>query len=52
MSYALSGVALAVASIATYETISNTEVLPEWAGPSLAGGIIATSFAYSFLTHS
>ncbi|MBI5377844.1 MAG: hypothetical protein HZA82_04405 [Thaumarchaeota archaeon] len=52
MSYALSGVALAIASIAAYETISNTEVLPEWAGPSLAGGIIATSFAYSFLTHS
>ena len=52
MSYGLSGVAMAVASIATYEIITNTEILPDWAGPSLAGGVIASSFAYSFLTHS
>ncbi len=52
MSYGLSVVALAVASVATYETITNTEILPDWAGPSLAGGIIASSFAYSFFTHS
>jgi len=52
MSYGLSGVAMAVASMAAYETITNTEILPDWAGPSLAGGVIASSFTYSFLTHS
>lgn len=52
MSYGLSGVAVVVASIAAYEAITTTEILPDWAGPSLAGGIIASSFAYSLLTHS
>lgn len=52
ISYALSGVALSVAAVASYETISDVEILPDWAGPSMAGGIIAVSFAYSFLTHS
>jgi high-affinity nickel-transport protein len=52
ISYALSGVALFVAAIASYETIANVEILPDWAGPSMAGGIIAVSFMYSFLTHS
>ena len=52
MSYGLSGVAMVVASVAAYEIITNTEILPDWAGPSLAGGVIASSFAYSFLTHS
>jgi len=52
MSYGLSGVAITVATIAAYETITNTEIFPDWAGPSLAGGVIASSFAYSFLTHS
>lgn len=52
MSYGLSGVAMFVASVAAYETIANIEILPDWAGPSLAGGIIASSFGYSFLTHS
>ncbi|MCE9651507.1 MAG: hypothetical protein K8Q89_00345 [Nitrosarchaeum sp.] len=52
MSYGLSGVAMVIASVAAYEIITNTEILPDWAGPSLAGGVIASSFAYSFLTHS
>jgi high-affinity nickel-transport protein len=52
ISYALSGVALSIAAISSYETISNVEILPDWAGPSMAGGIITVSFAYSFLTHS
>jgi high-affinity nickel-transport protein len=52
ISYALSGVALSVAGIASYETLANVELLPDWAGPSMAGGIIAVSFAYSFLTHN
>lgn len=50
MSYGLSGVAMTIASFAAYETITNSEILPEWAGPSLAGGIIAASFAYSALS--
>jgi len=52
MSYGLSGVAMFVAAVAAYETIANIEILPYWAGPSLAGGIIVSSFGYSFLTHS
>lgn len=52
LSYSLSGVAMAVAVVASYETITNAEILPDWAGPSLAGGIIAASFAYSFLSHT
>jgi len=52
MSYGLSGVAMFVAAVAAYETIVNIEILPYWAGPSLAGGIIVSSFGYSFLTHS
>lgn len=52
ISYALSGVALGVAAIASYETVADIEVLPDWAGPSMAGGIIAASFAYSFLSQS
>jgi len=52
MSYGLSVVAMVVASITAYEAITTTEILPDWAGPSLAGGIIASSFAYSLLTHS
>jgi len=52
MSYGLSGVAMIVASVAAFEMMTNTEILPDWAGPSLAGGVIASSFAYSFLTHS
>lgn len=48
MSYALSGAALAVAAVATYEKLSGMEIMPEFAGPVLAGGIVAISFAYSF----
>lgn len=50
MSYALSGAALAVAALASYKNFTGTEIMPELAGPVLAGGIIATSFAYSFAT--
>jgi len=52
MSYGLSGVAMAVAIVASFEIFTNMELIPDWAGPSLAGGIIAASFGYSFLTHS
>ena len=50
MSYALSGAALAVAAVASYETLTGTDIMPELTGPVLAGGIIVTSFAYSFAT--
>ena len=52
MSYGLSGVAIAVAILTSFEIFTNMEILPEWAGPSLAGGVIAASFGYSFLSHS
>jgi len=52
MSYGLSGVAITVATITVYETIANTEIFPFWAGPSLAGGVVASSFVYSLFTHS
>ena len=52
MSYALSGLAMTVAAISSYEILNNTDILPEWTGPSLAGGIIAVSFVYSLVTHT
>jgi nickel/cobalt transporter (NiCoT) family protein len=50
MSYALSGAALVVAAVATYENLTGAEIMPELTGPVLAGGIIMSSFAYSFAT--
>jgi len=52
MSYALSGLAMTIAAVSACEVLYNTEILPNWTGPSLAGGIIAVSFAYSFVTHA
>ena len=52
MSYALSGCAMTVAAVASYEMLSKAEILPEWTGPSLAVGIVAVSFAYAFATPS
>jgi high-affinity nickel-transport protein len=52
MSYALSGVAILVAIAMLYESLTSTPILPEWTGPSIAGGVILASFAYSFLTHA
>ena len=48
MSYALSGAAMTVAAVASYEIITGSDVLPELTGPILAGIIIGTSFAYAF----
>lgn len=50
MTYSLSGIALMVASFESYSTITNTNVLPEWAGPVLAVAIMAVSFGYAFAT--
>lgn len=48
MSYALSGAAITVAAVSTYENLTGAEIMPEITGPILAGGIVAISFAYSF----
>jgi nickel/cobalt transporter (NiCoT) family protein len=52
MSYALSGTALLVASIASYEILTGSEILPKLTGPVLAVGIVSTSFAYGFVTRN
>lgn len=48
MAYSLSGAALTVAAVASYETITNSEILPEMTGPVLAVTIIVVSFGYAY----
>ena len=50
MSYALSGAALIVASVASYEILTKSEILPKLTGPVLAVAIVSSSFAYAFAT--
>lgn len=50
MAYALSCAAIAIASLESYGTVTNTNILPEWAGPVLAVTIISGSFGYVFVT--
>jgi nickel/cobalt transporter (NiCoT) family protein len=50
MAYALSGVALTIAFTEAYAVMTNSNIIPTWLGPSLAGTIIAVSFGYLFLT--
>ena len=50
MAYALSGAAVAVASLESYGTITSKNILPEWAGPALAVTINSVSFGYAFAT--
>jgi high-affinity nickel-transport protein len=52
MSYALSGTALLVASVASYELLTNSEILPKLTGPVLAVAIVSSSFAYAFATRN
>jgi len=52
MSYALSGAAMTVAVVASYEIITGAEILPEMTGPVLALVIIAASFGYGFATRN
>lgn len=49
ISYALSGAALVVASVASYEILANTEILPKLTGPVLATSIISVSIGYAFV---
>ena len=50
MSYGLSIVAVSIALKTGYETMTNSEVLPEWAGPVLAISVVSSSFVYAYLT--
>jgi high-affinity nickel-transport protein len=48
MAYSLSAAALAVGAIASYETITNLEIVPDITGPVLAVMIIMVSFGYTY----
>jgi high-affinity nickel-transport protein len=48
MAYSLSGAALTVAAVASYETITNTEILPDITGSVLAVTIIVVCFGYAY----
>lgn len=50
MSYALSGAAMIVASVASYEILTKSVMMPEFTGPVLAVAIVSTSFGYAFAT--
>ncbi len=50
ISYALSGTALLIAFVTSYETLTRSEILPKFTGPVLAVVIISTSFGYLFAT--
>ncbi len=52
MSYALSGVALTVASLESYSVITNTATIPPLTGPVLAIIIISIAFGYGFATRN
>jgi high-affinity nickel-transport protein len=52
MSYALSIVALTIASIVAYETLTNSEILPKITGLVLAVVVVSASFAYVFATRN
>jgi nickel/cobalt transporter (NiCoT) family protein len=47
MSYGLSAIAVTIALMTGYETVTNIEILPEWAGPTLAVAVISSSFGYA-----
>ena len=52
MSYALSGTALLVALVTSYEIWTNSKILPELTGPIIAVGIVSASFAYGFVNRN
>ena len=51
MAYLLSAAALAVGAIASYETITNLEILPDIIGPVLSVTIIIVSFGYAYASN-
>lgn len=48
MSYGLSMVAVGIALKTGYETMTNSELLPEWVGPMLAIAVVSSSFGYAY----
>ena len=50
MTYALSAVALTIAVVTSYETVTSSEILPDLTGPVLAITIILVSFGSAYLT--
>jgi hypothetical protein len=52
MAYALSCFALIMAFGEAYAVMTNSNSMPTWLGPSLAGAIIAVSFGYLFITRN
>jgi hypothetical protein len=48
MAYSLSAAALVVAASTSYETVTNSEILPDIIGPVLAITIIIVSFGYLY----
>jgi len=50
LSYALSAVALSIATVVSYSILANVDIIPEWLGPSLAVAIIGASFGYGYIT--
>jgi nickel/cobalt transporter (NiCoT) family protein len=52
MAYALSCVALIMAFGEVCAVMTNSNSMPIWLGPSLAGAIIAVSFGYLFITRN
>ncbi len=52
MSYALSGTAMIVAALTSFEIITGLEILPTLTGPVLALVIIGASFGYGYATRN
>jgi high-affinity nickel-transport protein len=49
ISYALSGVAMGVGAIASFEVVTGLDILPDLTGPVLAVVIIGISFGWAFV---
>ncbi|HJU14598.1 MAG TPA: hypothetical protein VJ792_09110 [Candidatus Nitrosotalea sp.] len=47
LSYALSGTALIIAATSFYESMTNSDLVPEYTGPVLAVGALVCTFAYA-----
>jgi nickel/cobalt transporter (NiCoT) family protein len=52
MSYALSGAAMIIGTLASYGIITGSEILPKLTGPVVAVAIIGVGFGYGFATRN
>jgi len=50
ISYGLSGTAIIIASLASFQIITKTSIMPEFTGPVLAVAIVSASFGYAVLS--